>query len=124
MIFSHDTIIIHVLGETLAFLGLDLESVTTNEAIADAMCYFRWRYGRHAQPLKKILLPWPEPWPSTLNDVQCHLRRLCYCISERNEVELLNLETGHRSIWTGGEMGSLRHVVLSDRYLVLVSVGM
>ena len=52
--------------------------------------------------------------------VRCHSRRLCYYIEKRKEVEMLNLETGERSIWAASGAESLRHLSLSNRYLVLV----
>ncbi|KAL1976751.1 hypothetical protein VTN31DRAFT_3033 [Thermomyces dupontii] len=59
-IFSSDSIITRVLRETLAFLGLDQEGVSTDGTIADPMSYFQWRHGLlHARPVKKIFLPWP-----------------------------------------------------------------
>ncbi|KAL1977034.1 hypothetical protein VTN31DRAFT_3316 [Thermomyces dupontii] len=60
-IFSCKTVITPFLRETLKFLDLDQDGITTDEAIADAMSYFRWRLGlQHARPVRKIYLPWIE----------------------------------------------------------------
>lgn len=122
MIFSCDTIIKPVLRQTLAFLGLDLEGITTDVAMANAMRYFRWQYGlQHARPVKKIFVPWPAQWPNVPDKVLYHSRRLCYILPYSNEVELFNLDTGERSNWTGSKTGLLHHFSISDRYLVMVS---
>ncbi|KAL1973234.1 hypothetical protein VTN31DRAFT_5869 [Thermomyces dupontii] len=43
----------------VCILGLDLERISTDAAIADAMSHFRWRrHGlQHARPVKKFFLP-------------------------------------------------------------------
>ncbi|KAL1990135.1 hypothetical protein VTN49DRAFT_5974 [Thermomyces lanuginosus] len=78
-IFSSNAIIAPFLRETFAFLGLDSDDVCTDAVIADARIYFRWRYGlQHAQPVKKIFLPWPEHLPGRPDKIQYHSRRLYY----------------------------------------------
>ncbi|KAL1973754.1 hypothetical protein VTN31DRAFT_5314 [Thermomyces dupontii] len=60
-ILSCDTIIAHILRETLDFLDLHSGGVSIDVAMADAMRYFRWRHGlEHARPVKKIFLPWSK----------------------------------------------------------------
>lgn len=114
------------LRETLWFLGLDSEGVSTEAAIADATKYFQWKHGlQHARPVKKIFLPWQSYWPSMPNRIQYHSRQLCYHASgivKPNQIEMLDLETGKKSIWTGSETGPLHRVSLSDRYLLLRTI--
>lgn len=103
-----------------------------DEAIADAMSYFRWRHGlQHARPVKKIFLTWSELGKVSAEPfgIQHHSRQLCYGIPHDNrrdfpnnmEVEILSLETGDKSVWTVSETESIDHFVLSDRYLVMRS---
>ena len=65
------------------------------------------------------------PTPDIPDAILCHSRRLCYILPCRNEIEMLKLDTGERSVWTaggaGGMGGSKRCLSVSDRYLVLAS---
>lgn len=104
------------------FLGLDLKGRDLTDA--DAMCYFRCQHGLQCgRPVKKFFLPWSADLPPImLEDVHCDSRRLCYQIFSTEEFQMLNLETGKRSMWTKSE-GTKYHPILSDRYLVLISMG-
>lgn len=53
-------------------------------------------------------------------------RRMCYSTAKLNEVEMLDLETGERLIWTSSERRSEARcfVSLSGRYLVMDSLDM
>ncbi|KAL1997088.1 hypothetical protein VTN49DRAFT_7953 [Thermomyces lanuginosus] len=120
-IFSCDTIIKPILRQTLAFLGLDQEGVSTDAAMADAMNYFRWRYNlEHARPIKRIFLPWPTDFPYMPVRIDCRSRRLCYTTPKSSQAEIINLETGKKSTWpySHHHLGYVQFVMLSDRYLV------
>lgn len=107
---------------TLAFLGLDEEGVSVDAAIADAISYFRWHHGlQHAQPVRKISLPWSADMSSLpKRPIQCHSRRLCYTLRGNEEaVEIMDLGTGETTTFAG-HMGAYDHLVLSDRYLIVV----
>lgn len=119
-IFSSDPIIKTKISltRTLAALGME-----TEHAKAEAMFYFRWLYGlEFARPVKKVFLPWLQ-FEGKINQIVYHSRRLCYAISERDgaKVVMLNLETGRRSVWANDAGHYLQEVILSDRYLVIVS---
>jgi len=126
-ILSCDTIIRPLLRETLTFLGLDLEGVSTDVALADAMSYFQWRHNlQYARPIKKIFLPWPASFTSLPAKIQCRSRRLCCNMPKGGRAGMLNLETGEKSTWALS--GKLTQIVdflkLSDRYLVTGSLGL
>lgn len=92
------------------------------------MSYFRWQHGlRCGRPVKKIFLPWPAESSRLPAEIKCHSRRLYYRYWDREDIEMLNLETGERSIWSPDTrdskvINSLTQFTLSGRYLVLVTV--
>ncbi|KAL1995472.1 hypothetical protein VTN49DRAFT_1659 [Thermomyces lanuginosus] len=97
-IFSSEAVIRHALRRSLVFLGLDGKNVSTN----DAMTYSRWHHGRQSgRPVKKVFLPCSDPLGNILNSCDYYLyhsRRLVHGVFVSNEVEMLALETGDRSI--------------------------
>ncbi|KAL1993593.1 hypothetical protein VTN49DRAFT_2262 [Thermomyces lanuginosus] len=118
--FSSEAIIRPFLRETLTFLGLDSEGISTDGAISDAMRYFRWRHGlEHARPVKKTFIPWPEHLPGMPEVIQCHSHRLCYGNDNQSKVEILNIENGEKSFLSGCERGTVRDLCISNRYVVL-----
>lgn len=115
-----------VLHDTVEFLGLDLKD--TDLANADATRYFQWRHRLQCgRPVKKIFLPWPTGSSGRPAEIKCHSRRLYYRYWGEEEIEMLNLETGERSIWSinGSDsevVSSIGQFTLSGRYLFQIAV--
>lgn len=53
-----------------------------------------------------------------------HSRRLSYIVRDgfRNKAAILDLETGKRSVCINGD-GPIHHILMSDHYLLLESMG-
>lgn len=108
-----------VLRRTLEFLNIDGSDVSA----AEEMTYFRWQHGLlYGEPVKKLFLPWPVT-PSMPETISYRSRRLCYRMKNAREVELLNLESGEKLIWTGSERLVNDHwdLRVSDRYAVIIA---
>lgn len=90
--------------------------------VASAMTYIRWAHAlRFARPIKKVFVPWSAR-SRIPGEIVYNSRRLCCSVlGPRNEIEMLNLETGERSVWTDEAADELLGFAVSDRYLVMIS---
>ncbi|KAL1975051.1 hypothetical protein VTN31DRAFT_3443 [Thermomyces dupontii] len=120
-ILSSGPITTFALREAIEILSLDRKSVDVT--IAGAISYIQWKHRLQCgRPVKRIFLPWPPGQSYAPCEVRYHSRRFCYRCLDREEIHMLNLETGEKSIWTSGsDVGHIFSLTLSDRYLVVVS---
>ncbi|KAL1976132.1 hypothetical protein VTN31DRAFT_2414 [Thermomyces dupontii] len=100
-VLSSNTLIKSVQCRTLAALGLE----ATNVKSTNPMTYIRWLHGlEFARPVRKLFIPL-FPTPQNCEYIAYHSRRLCYIMPDRNNLAMLDFETGKRSIFskdTGG----------------------
>lgn len=55
---------------------------------------------QYAQPVRKIILPWPAEYSSpSAGETQYHSSLLFYDNSKRSEVQMLDLEAGKKLAW-------------------------
>lgn len=84
------------------------------------MTYIRWLHGlEFARPVRKLFIPL-FPTPQNCEYIAYHSRRLCYIMPDRNNLAMLDFETGKRSIFSKDTGG----ILLPSDCLIAILFGM